>query len=184
MGQEKIIFDSGDISRMLTRMAYEIVEAHKGTKGIAFIGIQTRGIYLAQRLKTAIEAIDPQAEIPIGEIDITFYRDDWTRISRQPIVKPTTIPFAVEGRQILLVDDVLFTGRTTRAAIDAVLDFGRPARIELAVLADRGHREFPIQPDYTGKFIKTHRDETVNVNLKEHDGHDSISISHRDQETS
>lgn len=139
------------------------------------IGIQTRGVYLAERIKSRINDIEG-VEIPCGKMDITLYRDDWTRIGSNPVVKTTNISFSVDKRQIILVDDVLFTGRTIRAAMDAVIDFGRPDRIELAVLVDRGHRELPIQANYVGKFVETKRSETVNVLLKEHDGEDKVVI--------
>jgi len=139
------------------------------------IGIQTRGVYLAKRLQAKIKEIEG-VEIPTGDMDITLYRDDWTRISHHPVVQATDILFSVDEKQIILVDDVLFTGRTTRAAMDAVIDFGRPDRIELAVLVDRGHRELPIQADYVGKIVETRRRETINVLLTEHDGKDKVVL--------
>ena len=175
MTSEIELLDKRDISRTITRMAHEILEVHKGTDKLALIGIQTRGVYLARRLQLEIEKIEGNP-IPTGEMDITFYRDDWTRISRQPVVRPTEVSFPVDGISIILVDDVLFTGRTIRAAMDALTDFGRPSRIELAVLADRGHREFPIQANYIGKIIKTSYSQTVNVLLEEHDGIDRVII--------
>lgn len=175
MTTEKTILDSAEINRILTRMAHEILERHKDLNKVALIGIQTRGVYLARRLQEEIRNIE-SVTLQTGELDINLYRDDWTRISHQPIVKQTEIPFDVDDMQIILVDDVLFTGRTIRAAIDALLDFGRPGWIKLAVLADRGHREFPIQPDFTGKLIETSYDETINVHLKEHDGVDKVVI--------
>ncbi len=169
------ILETTDISRMITRMAYEILETHKGTKNLVLIGIQTRGVYLAKRIQADILKAE-NVEIPTGDMDITMYRDDWTRIGVNPVVRATDIPFSVDGKRIVLVDDVLFTGRTIRAAMDAVIDFGRPDRIELAVLVDRGFRELPIQADYIGKFIKTKRFETVNVLLREYDGEDKVMI--------
>jgi pyrimidine operon attenuation protein/uracil phosphoribosyltransferase len=170
-----IILDKDDISRIITRMALEILESHKGGDNLALLGIQTRGVFLARRLKSEIEKRE-NVRILIGELDISLYRDDWTLISKQPVVKQTDIPFSVKGKKIILVDDVLFTGRTVRAAMDAVLDYGRPARIELAVLADRGHREFPIQADYFGKYIETDYSRTVNVLFEEYDNVDRVIL--------
>lgn len=173
-----VLLDETDIKRAITRMAHEIIEHHRGVKGLALIGIQTRGVFLARRLKNEIEKIEGLGAntLPCGEMDINLYRDDWTRISYQPIVKPTEIPFEVNDRDILLVDDVLYTGRTIRAAMDALMDFGRPARIGLAVLVDRGHREFPIQPDYTGKKVESDYTQHVNVLLREHDDADQVTL--------
>ena len=156
-------------------MAYEILEINKGVENLSLIGIQTRGVYLAKRIQAKINDIEG-VEIPTGHIDITLYRDDWTKISPQPVVQATEIPFSVDEKHVVLVDDVLYTGRTIRAAMDALIDFGRPDRIELAVLVDRGFRELPIQADYTGKFVKTKRRERVNVLLEEHDGKNMVVI--------
>ncbi|MBW1941174.1 MAG: bifunctional pyr operon transcriptional regulator/uracil phosphoribosyltransferase PyrR [Deltaproteobacteria bacterium] len=156
-------------------MTYEILEKHKKLDKLALIGIQTRGIYLAKRIQSIILKIEG-TEVPTGDIDITLYRDDWTRISHHPIVQATDIYFSVNDKEIILIDDVLFTGRTIRAAMDALMDFGRPDRIELAVLIDRGHRELPIQANYSGRFIKTKPSERVNVLLTEHDGVDKVVI--------
>ncbi|QTA78023.1 Phosphoribosyl transferase [Desulfonema limicola] len=169
------ILNAQEIDRILTRMAYSIIEIHKGTEKLALIGIQTRGVHIAKRIQTKIMGIEG-VEIPTGHMDITLYRDDWTQIGHHPIVQATNIPFSVEGKNIVLVDDVLFTGRTIRAAMDALIDFGRPDRIELAVLVDRGHRELPIQADYAGKFVETRHSETVNVMLKECDNLDQVTI--------
>lgn len=169
------ILNETEIDRILTRMTHEILEKHKGAENLAFIGIQTRGVYLAKRIRSRIHSIE-SVGIPTGTIDITLYRDDWTRISHNPIVQTTKIPFSVDEKQIILVDDVLFTGRTVRAAMDALIDFGRPDRIELAVLVDRGHRELPIQANYVGKAVETRKSETVNVLLSEHDGSDEVII--------
>jgi pyrimidine operon attenuation protein/uracil phosphoribosyltransferase len=176
MHKNDTILDAADIDRILTRMTHEILEVHKGADNLTLIGIQTRGVYLAKRIQSRINKIE-RIEIPTGDMDITLYRDDWTRISHHPNVKATDISFSVDGRQIILVDDVLFTGRTTRAAMDALVDFGRPDRIELAVLVDRSHRELPIQANYVGKFVETRRSETVNVLLSEHDGEDRVVIT-------
>ena len=170
-----ILLDAADINRILTRMTHEILEVHRGAANLSLIGIQTRGVYLAGRIQKKIREIEG-VEIPTGNMDITLYRDDWTRIGPHPIVQATEILFSVDGRQIILVDDVLFTGRTTRAAMDAVIDFGRPDRIELAVLVDRGYRELPIQANYVGKFIETQRTDTINVLLSECDGEDRVVI--------
>ena len=169
------ILDAADIDRIITRITHKILEVHRGAENLTLIGIQTRGVYLAKRLQAKIKKIEG-IEIPTGDMDITLYRDDWTRISHHPVVQATDILFSVDGKQIVLVDDVLFTGRTTRAAMDAVIDFGRPDRIELAVLVDRGHRELPIQADYVGKIVETRRRETINVLLTEHDGKDKVVL--------
>ena len=164
----EIILNKNDIDRMLTRITHEILEEHRGSENLALIGIQTRGVHIARRIKKKINKFEG-VEIPVGILDITLYRDDWTRKSQHPVVKATDIPFPVNDKNIILVDDVLFTGRTTRAAMDAMIDFGRPDRIELAVLIDRGHRELPIMANYVGKFIDTKHSETVNVLLLEQD---------------
>ena len=176
MSKNHIILDAADIDRKLTRITHEILEVHKGADNLTLIGIHTRGVFLAKRIQVRIRDIEG-IEIPTGEMDITLYRDDWTLISPNPVVKTTDISFSVDEKQIILVDDVLFTGRTTRAAMDAIIDFGRPDRIELAVLVDRGYRELPIQANYVGKFIETRRSETVNVMLEEHDGVDKVVIN-------
>ena len=176
MKAEKTIIRKQDIKRVLTRIAHEILESHKGVESLAFIGIQTRGDFLAKRLEQIIKGIEGTS-LPVGDMDINLYRDDWTRISQQPIVKPSNIPFNVDDKKIILVDDVLFTGRTIRAAMDALMDFGRPAQIELAVLVDRGHRELPIQANYKGIFIDTQIDDMINVCLEEYDNEDRIFIA-------
>lgn len=170
-----IIIDASGIERILTRMAHEILEEHEGTEKLTLIGIQTRGVHMARRLQNRIHAIEG-VEVPVGILDITLYRDDWTRISHHPVIQATDISFSVDGSDILLIDDVLFTGRTIRAAMDALIDFGRPNRIELAVLVDRGHRELPIQANYVGKSLPTRRTETVNVMLSESDGLDQVVL--------
>ncbi len=175
MATTRHILDATDIDRILKRMAFEILEAHKGNH-LALIGIHTRGVFLARRLQSHMKNFEG-AEVPVGEIDITLYRDDWTQLSAHPVVKKTVIPFSVDGHQIILVDDVLFTGRTIRAAMDALIDFGRPARIELAVLIDRGHRELPIQSNYTGQCLTTRRSEMVNVLLQESDDQDRVTLT-------
>jgi len=179
MSKVTTILDADDIERILNRICHEIVEKHKGAADLVLVGILTRGVHLARRLAAKIDALEGIAPA-IGDIDITLYRDDWTRIGPQPVVQATRIPFSVDDRHIILTDDVLFTGRTTRAALDALMDFGRPSRIELAVLVDRGHRELPIQADYAGKFVETRRSETVNVMFAEHDGEDRVTIEKGD----
>ncbi|KJS28421.1 MAG: hypothetical protein VR64_24780 [Desulfatitalea sp. BRH_c12] len=177
MGETQNILNAADIDRILKRMAQEILEAHKGAP-IALIGIHTRGVYLARRLQQNIKAFEA-TELPVGEIDITLYRDDWTQLTPHPVVKTTQIPFSVNGKRIVLVDDVLYTGRTIRAAMDAIVDFGRPGRIELAVLIDRGHRELPIQSNYTGQCIRTGKTDMINVLLKECDQEDRVVLEIR-----
>ncbi|HDI60511.1 MAG TPA: bifunctional pyr operon transcriptional regulator/uracil phosphoribosyltransferase PyrR [Desulfobacteraceae bacterium] len=169
------LLDAQDIDRILKRIAHNIIEVHKGSADLALVGIQTRGVFLARRLAAIIEAIEG-ALVPTGTMDITLYRDDWTRITHHPVVQATDIPFSVDGKQVVLVDDVMFTGRTVRAAMDALMDFGRAARIELVVLVDRGHRELPITANYVGKVVETRRSETVNVLLTEKDGQDRVVL--------
>jgi pyrimidine operon attenuation protein / uracil phosphoribosyltransferase len=175
MGSSDTVLDAADIDRILVRITHKILEVHKGAEGLALIGIQTRGVFLARRLHKKIKEIEG-VDVPVGQVDITLYRDDWTRISINPVVQATEIPFSVDGKKIILVDDVLFTGRTIRCAMDALIDFGRPDRIELAVLVDRGHRELPIQGNYVGKFLETRRSEMVNVMVTEYDGEDRVFI--------
>jgi pyrimidine operon attenuation protein/uracil phosphoribosyltransferase len=175
MGDALQILDAVEIDRILKRMACEILEVHKKTGDLVLIGIHTRGVFLARRLAKYLHTFENIA-VPTGEIDITLYRDDWTQLSAQPVVKTTNLPFSVDGKQVILVDDVLFTGRTIRAAMDAVMDFGRPARIELAVLIERGHRELPIQSNYTGHGVNTLRPQMVNVLMIESDGKDAVVL--------
>ncbi|NNU89343.1 bifunctional pyr operon transcriptional regulator/uracil phosphoribosyltransferase PyrR [Anoxybacillus sp. CHMUD] len=175
--QKAIVLDEQAIRRALTRIAHEIIERNKGIDDCVLIGIKTRGIYLAKRLAERIEQIEGTS-IPVGELDITLYRDDLTvkTDDREPLVKGTDVPFSVTNRKVVLVDDVLFTGRTVRAAMDAVMDLGRPAQIQLAVLVDRGHRELPIRADFVGKNIPTSSTERIVVELKEVDDIDQVSI--------
>ena len=175
MKKKKTILTDQDFKRIITRMAHEIIEKHKGTKNLALVGIQTRGDYLAKRVADQIRKIE-NVTLPVGSMDINMYRDDWTKISHQPIVRPSNIPFSVDDMDIILVDDVLFTGRTIRAAMGALMDFGRPSRIELAILIDRGHRELPIQADYKGLSIDTEHQDMVNVLVAEHDKQDAVYI--------
>ncbi|MBW2194771.1 MAG: bifunctional pyr operon transcriptional regulator/uracil phosphoribosyltransferase PyrR [Deltaproteobacteria bacterium] len=176
MSTEQVILQAPDIDRILTRITHELLEKHRGTENLLLIGIWTGGVFLADRIAARILSIDG-TKIPRGDLDITLYRDDWTRIGHQPIVRKTEIPFSLDGKQVVLVDDVLFTGRTVRAAMDALIDFGRPDRIELAVLVDRGHRELPIQANYVGKHIETIHNTMVNVYLKERAGRDEACVT-------
>ncbi|MBF0330394.1 MAG: bifunctional pyr operon transcriptional regulator/uracil phosphoribosyltransferase PyrR [Candidatus Omnitrophica bacterium] len=169
MTQLSKIMDSDQVRRAVTRIAHEIIERNKGVEDVCLVGIRTRGVFLAQRLKVAIEGIE-QTEIPCGILDINLYRDDLTLISHQPQVKETLIDFDITDKIVVLVDDVLFTGRTIRAALDALVDLGRPSCIQLAVLLDRGHRELPIRADFVGKNIPTSRTQDVRVKLLEIDG--------------
>jgi len=167
--------DKETLNRSLMRIAHEILEKNKGTKDLCLIGIRNRGAYLARRLAECIEKID-QVKIPVGILDITLYRDDLTLIAAGPVVHKTEIGFDINEKNVVLVDDVLYTGRTIRAALDALIDFGRPKSIHLAVLVDRGHRELPIRADYVGKNIPTSQNETVEVRLEEVDGIDEVVI--------
>jgi pyrimidine operon attenuation protein/uracil phosphoribosyltransferase len=179
MREKARILDKDAVQRSLLRIAHEIVEKNKGTKGLCLVGIRNRGAYLAQRLADCIEKIE-QEKIPVGILDITLYRDDLTLVATSPVVSKTEIDFDITGKNLVLVDDVLYTGRTVRAALDALIDFGRPSSIQLAVLIDRGHREFPIRADYAGKNIPTAQNETVEVRLLETDGEDAVVIVEKD----
>jgi pyrimidine operon attenuation protein/uracil phosphoribosyltransferase len=169
------IMTADEIRRATVRISHEIVEKQAGTAGLALVGIQRRGVPLARRIAAAIGENESTA-IPVGALDITFYRDDLSLVAQQPIVKGTQIPFDLNGRTVVLVDDVLYTGRTIRAAMDALIDFGRPQAIRLAVLVDRGHRELPIRADHVGKNVPTSREELVKVSLEETDGEDAVEI--------
>jgi pyrimidine operon attenuation protein/uracil phosphoribosyltransferase len=172
---EKVVLQAEDVRRALVRVAHEIVERNPGPQAPVLIGIHRRGAFLAQRLQAQLEAL-LDAEVPIGDLDIGFYRDDLQRRPDAPVVHASHIDFDVAGRTVVIVDDVLFTGRTVRAAIEALFDYGRPARVQLAVLADRGHRELPIRPDYVGKNLPTSREEHVHVRVAELDGIDEVAI--------
>ncbi len=167
--------DASEVGRALSRIAHEILERHKGAKELALVGIRTGGVYLAHRLARRIRDIEG-ADVPIGELDITLYRDDLSLRKEQPVLKKTQIPFNISGLSVVLVDDVLFTGRTIRAAMDGLIDFGRPAEIELAVLVDRGHRQLPIKANYIGKNIPTSREEIVRVCLEEEGEEDRVVL--------
>ncbi len=167
--------DEVEVKRAVVRIAHEIVENNGGTENLALVGIRTRGVPLAARIRDAILEFEKK-EVPIGTLDITLYRDDLELISPKPVVKSTEIPFDIGGRIVILVDDVLYTGRTVRAAMDALIDFGRPQKIQLAVLVDRGHREFPVKADYVGKNVPTSKKEIVHVKVREEEGMDGVSI--------
>jgi len=169
------IMTADEIRRATTRLSHEIVEKQAGTAGLVLIGIQRRGVPLARRIAASILEHEG-ASIPVGALDITFYRDDLSMVAQQPVVKGTELPSAIDGRTIVLVDDVLYTGRTIRAAMDALVDFGRPQAIRLAVLVDRGHRELPIRADHVGKNVPTSREEIVRVHVEEIDGEDAVEI--------
>ncbi|RUM89610.1 MAG: bifunctional pyr operon transcriptional regulator/uracil phosphoribosyltransferase PyrR [Thermodesulfatator sp.] len=176
------LLDAKEIDRTLARIAHEIVEKNKGTGGLCLVGIRTGGVPLASRLKEKIKEIEGTAP-EMGILDITLYRDDWSTLSQHPIVRSTEIPFSIDNKTIVLVDDVIYTGRTIRAALDALTDYGRPGRIELAVLVDRGRRELPVQPDFTGISLATSKDEHVNVYLEEITGRDEVLIEKADNES-
>jgi pyrimidine operon attenuation protein/uracil phosphoribosyltransferase len=175
---EKVVLERDDVRRALQRIAHEIAEKNSDPEGLAIVGIHTRGALLARRLHTLLGELTA-AELPIGDVDISFYRDDVGAKApgSQPVVHASHIDFDLTGRTVVLVDDVLFTGRTVRAAIEAVFDYGRPRRVQLAVLCDRGHRELPFRPDYVGKNLPTAREERVNVRLEESDEVDEVTIS-------
>jgi pyrimidine operon attenuation protein / uracil phosphoribosyltransferase len=172
---EKVVLQAEDVRRALVRVAHEIVERNPGPQAPVLIGIHRRGAFLAQRLRVQLEEL-LAAEVPLGDLDIGFYRDDLQRRPDAPVVHASHIDFDFAGRTVVIVDDVLFTGRTVRAAIEALFDYGRPARVQLAVLADRGHRELPIRPDYVGKNLPTSREEHVHVRVSELDGVDEVVI--------
>jgi len=169
------ILDSLGIGRVLTRVAHEILERNKGTDGVVLVGLRSRGIELARRLSRKIQEIEG-VEVPVGALDVTLYRDDLGKVGVQPVVRKTEIPFTVDEKKVVLVDDVLYTGRTVRAAMDSLMDLGRPRFIQLAVLVDRGHRELPIRADYVGKNVPTSQQEQVQVLLEEEDGVDRVVI--------
>jgi len=180
------LLDAEALQRTLHRIAHEIIEANASLDSVALVGIHTRGVPLAHRLRRLIEEFSG-VEVDLGSLDITFHRDDVSvrggeaPLHPQPLVRETRIEFPIEGRTCILVDDVLYSGRTIRAAIEALFDYGRPARVQLAVVADRGHRELPIRPDYVGKNLPTHRAERVNVSVAELDGADEVTITTREE---
>jgi len=170
-----VLMDDKSLNRTLSRLAHQIVESNRGAENLVFVGILTRGVQIAERLIEKIEPIEGR-RLPLGMLDITFYRDDMLRKLKKPRVQATNIPFDIDGKVVMLVDDVLYTGRTIRAALDALMDFGRPARIQLAVLIDRGHRELPIEADFIGQEVKTTAGEEVRVKLKNVDGEDGVYL--------
>ncbi len=173
--KERLILNSEEISSVLKRIAHEIIEKNRGVKDLCIVGIRTRGVYIAQRLVSIIKKVEG-AEIPLGILDTTLYRDDVGSIADQPLIKITDIPFDITNKKIVLVDDVLFTGRTIRSALDGLIDFGRPKSIQLAVLIDRGHRELPIQADFVGETVATSFKELIEVKLKEEDDLDEVTV--------
>jgi pyrimidine operon attenuation protein/uracil phosphoribosyltransferase len=175
LSEPKVVLDEDDIRRTLVRIAHEVVEKNSG-QPVALVGIHRRGAFLATRLHQLVCDLLEQ-EVPLGDIDIAFYRDDISKRPIDPAVNATNLSFRLEGYTVVLVDDVLYTGRTVRAAIEALFAYGRPARVQLAVLADRGHRELPIRPDYVGKNLPTARSERVNVRVREIDGADEVTIT-------
>jgi pyrimidine operon attenuation protein/uracil phosphoribosyltransferase len=176
MTADKVVLDGDDIRRTLVRIAHEIVEKNADHDRLAIVGIHRRGAMLARRLRGLLWDL-LEAEVPLGELDISFYRDDLGRRAEAPTVHSTHLDFPIDGATVVIVDDVLFTGRTVRAAIEALFDYGRPARVQLAVLADRGHRELPLRPDYVGKNLPTSLAERVNVHVEELDGIDEVTIT-------
>ena len=167
--------DAARMARTLSRIAHEILERHPDPKTLALVGVRSRGVPLARRLARLLREATG-TELAVGALDISLYRDDFTSLAAQPITKGSDILFSIDGRTVVLVDDVLYTGRTVRAALDQLIDFGRPARIELAVLVDRGHRELPIRADYVGRTVATARDEAVQVLVREEDGQDEVQL--------
>jgi pyrimidine operon attenuation protein/uracil phosphoribosyltransferase len=176
MESEKVVLDREDMRRTLVRVAHEIVEANAEPDSLAIVGIHRRGAILATRVHRLVSDL-LDAEVPLGDLDIAFYRDDLGRRPEAPVVHASHLDFPIDGRTVVIVDDVMFTGRTARAAIEALFDYGRPASVRLAVLADRGHRELPIRPDHVGKNLPTSRSQRVNVRVEELDGTDEVTIS-------
>ncbi|MBB6449366.1 pyrimidine operon attenuation protein/uracil phosphoribosyltransferase [Geomicrobium halophilum] len=175
MEKDQTLLDEDAIRRTLTRISHEMIEKNKGMSNCILLGIQTRGHPLAERLSANIKRIEG-IDLPVGSIDITLYRDDLEKKQEEPEIHELDLPETIEGKKIILVDDVLYTGRTVRAAMDVLMDRGRPSQIQLAVLVDRGHRELPIRADYVGKNVPTSRSELIRVNLTDNDGVDKVSI--------
>lgn len=173
----KEILSGKEIRRVIRRMANEILESNQGTEGLVLVGVRTRGAPLARRLAKEIATAEEGVEIPVGVLDITMYRDDLEQREKQPMAEETRIDFDIDDRTVILADDVLYTGRSARAALDALSDIGRPRAVRLAVLVDRGRREYPIQPDFTGRKVPTSKDEQVMVHLKETDGKDEVLLA-------
>jgi pyrimidine operon attenuation protein / uracil phosphoribosyltransferase len=178
-----LLMNAEEMNRAITRIAHEILEKNKGTQDLALVGIRTRGVVLANRLRDKIKDIE-KTTIDLGILDITLYRDDLATTKDTPVLRDTDIPFAIDGKKVVLCDDVLFTGRTIRAAIDALVDFGRPAQVQLAVLIDRGHRELPFRPDYVGKNIPTSKNMRVKVHMTEEDKADEVIVIEHEEKTS
>ena len=174
--KKKTIMDEDAMRRALVRISHEIVERNKGVDKVALIGIRTRGVPLARRIAAEIEKIEG-VQVPLGSLDITMYRDDLSTLGYNPVMKETDVDFDINGKTIVLVDDVLFTGRTIRCALDALIDIGRPRAIQLAVMVDRGHKELPIRADYVGKNVQTSASESVDVTIRELDGCDEVTLS-------
>ncbi len=177
--QKTEIMDESAITRAITRISHEVLEKNKGVENLVLMGIQRRGVPLAKRIAERIKSVE-NTEVPVGILDITLYRDDLSLLSEHPVINGTEINFDIVNKTVVLVDDVIYTGRTVRAAIDAIMDINRPQMIQLAVLIDRGHRELPIRPDYVGKNVPTSRSEIVHVNVLEIDGENSVTISDRE----
>lgn len=175
MENEKIVMDREEIDRSLTRIAYEILEKNRGVADVVLVGIRSRGVFLARRLRDKISSIEKK-DVPLGILDVTLYRDDLQSSHAKPLIGKTEISFSIEAKKVILVDDVLFTGRTIRAAMDALIDFGRPKMIQLAALIDRGHRELPIRADFVGKSLPSSLWEAVSVHLTEKDGSDDVIV--------
>lgn len=181
MREKATIMDTRQMDRALSRIAHEIVERNQGTAELVLVGIRSRGVPLANTLQNKIEEFEG-VEVPTGSVDITLYRDDLSQIAPNPVVQATELPFEIEGKVVVLVDDVLFTGRTIRAALDALIDYGRPRAIQLAVLIDRGHREFPIRADFVGKNVPTALTEVIKVQCIDIDGEDSVHMMEVDED--
>lgn len=175
LNEKSQVLDQAGIQRVVTRITHEIVERNKGTDDLVLIGLRSRGVDLARRIARELKLIEG-TDVPVGALDVTLYRDDLDKVGPQPVVRKTEIPFAINEKRVVLVDDVLYTGRTIRAALDSLIDLGRPRLIQLAVLVDRGHRELPIRADYVGKNVPTSRQEQVQVLLTEEDGVDKVVI--------
>lgn len=181
MREKKRLLDAARVKRAIQRMALEILERNRGTEDLVIIGIRSRGVPIAERIAEEIRKSEG-AEVPVGILDITLYRDDLTTVAPQPVVKPTKLPQSIDDKVVVLVDDVLYTGRTVRAALDALIDFGRPRAVQLAVLIDRGHRELPVHADVIGRQVPTDRSEVIKVKIKEIDGEDEVLIMEKNED--